>query len=189
MSDIPAVEHISRVLSKCRDAAHLPTLLPLLIVEDEMLSLENKIFGTYDTLERTAEAIGMNPWTSSPRADQEADLMELTAGLTKLAQSLGQCKERCWRLLRAVEEVQEVHEQFAKFIYVEGESRSAEWHSVKARLVSVIEMTNGLDKGVDRAQTDVQANSQTVHQIHLPPTRPSYLEERLLVAVELLSNC
>lgn len=163
--DEPTADELTDNADNSKDAAYIPTLIPLLVLEEEAQNALVKQLKFSDQISRTARRIGLNPWSKADKddADHEKDLLSLSFDLTKVAQQIAQSKERCHNTARAIEKVREMHDRYLRLH--EGQSSQTfdpATDEVNARLDIVMEMVKGLIRRAERCQEDIQANIQTV---------------------------
>ncbi|KXL50075.1 hypothetical protein M433DRAFT_158347 [Acidomyces richmondensis BFW] len=166
--DEPTADELTDNADNSKDAAYIPTLIPLLVLEEEAQNALVKQLKFSDQISRTARRIGLNPWSKADKddADHEKDLLSLSFDLTKVAQQIAQSKERCHNTARAIEKVREMHDRYLRLH--EGQSSQTfdpATDEVNARLDIVMEMVKGLIRRAERCQEDIQANIQTIYSM------------------------
>lgn len=162
--DVSTAEELATNVEKSKSAAYNPTLIPLLVLEEETQNALVKQLRFSKQSSETARNIGLNPWSRADNdTDQQKDLLSLSTELTKVAQQIAQSKERCHNTLRAIEKTAEMHVHYTQIC----ESKRLPlddpvMSDANARMDCVLELALGLVRRAERCQEDIQANIQTV---------------------------
>ncbi|KAK5124789.1 hypothetical protein LTR85_001502 [Meristemomyces frigidus] len=158
--------YYSMPLMESVEAAAIPTVLPLVILEEDTGYNYKRQLDYEKEVAQIAIDTGLSPWRLFDDAGQDADLLKLTVRLTKVSQQMASLNEANHRLIRNIEVIWRMHKTYKRSQRqsdVDGALQKA-MEVIDARLEGVIGMSREALPRAEKLRTVIQANIQTARR-------------------------
>lgn len=148
------------------NAVGIPTLVPLLVIEDEVFFLGRMTNGILNELDETRNAVGLNPWNLDVRYDDGVNLKMQMEALTNVAQKVAQYRQYAREDTEFVDAIVAIHDEY-RDRHPKGLSAIAlsDWEDVRQRLDISRARLQRLYHQSDVQQAIIQAQISTVGTI------------------------